>query len=69
MRRVKLKFHTGPTIVNEIADKMKSAGLHVTCIGTEHVYLEEWTSGDHIDARITALDMLRSVHGTNFGLK
>lgn len=65
----KLKFHTGPTIVKQIAMKISEAGFKISCIGTEFVYLEVDCPGDHIDARILVLDNLKSHHGTSFGLK
>jgi hypothetical protein len=55
-------FHTGPTIVKQIADKFRAAGMTVAVEGTAHVLI-------HGDCRYALLEKLRSVHGTNFGLR
>ena len=59
---------TGPTLVGQIAGKMRDAGLTVTCEGTEKVYVEsEGTDGD--GAAWNVLAALCSKHATDFGLR
>lgn len=68
MRHHLVIFHTGPTIVERIAEKMREAGLRVRTVGTERVYLDVECEGDWLNARIFVLSKLREKHGTTFGL-
>jgi hypothetical protein len=63
-------FHTGPTIVRQIAEKCREAGLTVACEGTERVYVEAPVES-YLDGgpRLWILARLREVHGTDFGLR
>lgn len=59
---------TGPTLVKQIAEKMRDAGLTVTCEGTESVYVV--AEGETQDgASWNVLAALCSKHGVDFGLK
>jgi hypothetical protein len=40
MATQRLKLHTGPVGVAEIADKVRAAGIAVVCEGTETVYID-----------------------------
>lgn len=67
MERIKLSFYTGPTIVRQIAEKMREAGVRVTCEGTERVWCIV-EAEDDLSARLDVLNALRAKHGTTFGL-
>ena len=59
---------TGPVLVKQIADKMRDAGLTVTCEGTEAVYVV--SEGETPEgASWNVLAALCSNHTTDFGLK
>jgi hypothetical protein len=34
-----MKAYTGPVVVKEIASRVKSAGVDITMLGTEHIYV------------------------------
>ena len=61
---MRLRYHTGPTIVEFIANQMRAAGLDVSCVGTEHVYVDV-TSPD--GDRFVQETLLREF-GTTFGI-
>lgn len=67
MQMYKLSFFTGPTLVHEIAKKMREAGIRVTCEGTETVWVEA-EGHDSLYARLGVASDLRRKHGTDFGL-
>lgn len=59
---------TGPVLVGQLANKMRDAGITVTCEGTETVYVE--SSGETVDgASWNVLAALCSKHRTDFGLR
>jgi hypothetical protein len=68
---MQIAFHTGPTIVHQIADKMREAGVAVSCEGTEHVYIDAAPNVGELatDLRYQILAVLREKHGTDFGLR
>jgi len=67
---MKLRAHTGPTIVKEMAAKLRDAGVKVTIEGTEHVYVEfEGHAKGVTDADFTIRQVLKNKHGSSFGLK
>ena len=63
-----VRWFTGPTMVTEIAAKMRAAGLEVTCEGTEHVFTAcpGWSRES---AAWDALVDVQRKHGTDFGLR
>lgn len=65
---MKLRAHTGPTIVKEMAEKCREAGLNVTIEGTEHVYIEQ-PGKDTYEMNEEIRKALTKKHGTAFGLK
>lgn len=63
----KVKFWTGPTLVKDIADAMRKAGIQVDLEGTEYVYVT--SEGDSFDgAAWNVLADLKREHGYDFGL-
>lgn len=63
-----LRIWTGPSMVEDIAQKFRDAGVRVTCVGTEHVHIEaEGYSGS--TAFHNALAALYLKHGTDYGLQ
>lgn len=68
MTRFLLRAWTGPCLVRQLADKLRDAGVTVTCEGTEHVYvLSDGTEGDAAAWNVL-VDLVRK-HGTDFGLR
>jgi hypothetical protein len=68
MPKYLLKAFTGPCWIEETADKLRLAGVDVTCVGTEHIYaLGEGMSPDGA-AWDVGVDVFRK-HGTDMGLK
>ena len=66
--KFKISIWTGPTIVREIAAKIREAGVTVTVEGTETVYAV--ADGQTAEgAAWNVLVDLRRVHGTDFGLR
>lgn len=63
----RLKFWTGPTLVEQIATRFREAGVTVTCEGTEHVYVNG-DGSDGFAAEWNVLVDLQRKHGTSFGL-
>ena len=63
----RISFHTGPTIVRQIAQKMREAGIVVAVEGTEHVHVD-CEGEDRYYANEAVLRALRDKHGTVFGL-
>lgn len=61
---MRLRYHTGPTIVEFIANQMRAAGLDVSCVGTEHVYVDVTPPDDDQFVR----DTLYHEYGTTFGI-
>lgn len=61
-------FYTGPTIVGQIAQKFREAGLAVVCEGTQHVWVPLQTDNES-EERLEILAKLRKVHGTDFGIR
>jgi hypothetical protein len=68
MPTYRLPFHTGPTIVRQIAQKMREAGISVAIEGTERVYVD-CEGEDRWSANQAVLRALREKHGTVFGLR
>jgi len=62
-----LQAWTGPCFVNEIADRLASAGVHVACVGTERVYITAEGQTAEGAAHDVLVDLIR-MHGTDFGL-
>jgi hypothetical protein len=64
----KLKVWTGPTLVGQIAEKCRQAGITVLIEGTEHIHVEMdgLTVGG---AGWNVLVALVQKHGTDFGLR
>jgi hypothetical protein len=64
----KMKAWTGPTLVKQLADKLREAGINVTLEGTETVYFV--AEGSYPDAAgwNTLVDLMNT-HGTDFGLR
>lgn len=63
-----LKVWCGPALVKPIAEKMRAAGVHISFVGTEHLYCHG--EGSCIDAaRHNVLADLMRMFGTDFGLR
>lgn len=57
----RVKAWTGPCCVKHHADKLRAAGVNVTCEGTEHVYAEVESENRH-----AAIDIVRKImHGND----
>lgn len=68
MPKQKVDFWTGPTLVSELAEKVREAGLELLLEGTERIYLAvEGTTPEA--AKWNALAQLEKTHGTSFGLR
>jgi len=68
MKRFRIKTHTGPAHVGQLAEKVSSAGLNVVCVGTEHIFTDiEAESGEV--AVSTFLTKLHEKYGHFFGLR
>jgi hypothetical protein len=77
----RLRVWTGPTLVHGIAEKVRLAGLTVTIVGTEHLYVDIETKALHDqDVALTGEQIrlaaehnfraaLRACHDTDFGLR
>lgn len=68
MPKWETSFWTGPTIVKQIAEKMRAAGVTVLWEGTERVGVEA-EGATKEGARWNVLVDLRRTHGTDFGLR
>lgn len=66
--QVKLKTWTGPCEVRFFAERLRSAGVAVTCEGTEHIYVDS-PGSDSYRAGHGALERLRRAFGTTYGLR
>lgn len=63
-----MKAYTGPTVVKEIASRVKSAGIDITMIGTEHIYIV--AAGESLeDAAHHAHAAIVKKCGRDFGLR
>lgn len=64
----RMKIWTGPTLVQQLAEKAREAGLQEVRAGTEHIYVvvaamsRDWAAWNVCAA-------LRSRHGTDYGLR
>jgi hypothetical protein len=67
MLTYRLRFYTGPTIVKELGDKFRMAGIHVEHIGTEHLIVLA-RGNDRYDAAQTVWHKLHDRYATTFGL-
>lgn len=68
MTTYSLRVWTGPTLVQQLADKLREAGIHVACQGTENLYLT--AEGEGVGgAAHNVLAALMLKHGTDFGLR
>jgi hypothetical protein len=66
--RFKLSLFTGPTLVRQIAARLREAGVTVLIEGTERVIVEvEGTDSE--DAKGRVLVALVRKHGTDFDLR
>lgn len=65
---MRLRAHTGPVGVKDVADKLRAAGVSVHCEGTEHVYIDV-PAGDHYQRAHDVAESMRKAHGTTLGLK
>lgn len=68
MPRFLFSCQTGPTLVKDVAAKMRGAGLSVACEGTEHVHVES-EGTDALRAGWNLLVDLQRTHGTDLGLR
>ncbi len=64
----RLRIWTGPSLVSELAGKLRDAGVTVTVEGTEHVYVEAEGSDDSA-ASWNILVALFNTHGRDYGLR
>jgi hypothetical protein len=65
--RLKLSLFTGPTLVRQIAAKLREAGVVVLVEGTERVFVLA-DGADHYEATLAVRSALLDKHGTDFGL-
>jgi hypothetical protein len=56
MNVYKLRYWTGPTQVEEWADRLVASGVKVTVRGTEHVYVEAQGSSENAAEHNVAAD-------------
>jgi hypothetical protein len=67
MNTYKFAVYVGPTQVSLLAERFRSAGVEVTCEGTERVHVME--DGDTVmEAREMFLGLLRGAYGHTFCL-
>jgi hypothetical protein len=62
-----IRFWTGPTLVKQLADKAREAGLDVEIEGTEHIYIRCFGSCRYAATHNMRVDLIRK-HGKDFGL-
>lgn len=65
--RYLVKLYTGPAIVDAVARCLRSAGLDVKLVGTEHVYVEADGADPRDAARSAGADAYRSRQTTGLG--
>jgi len=63
-----LRIWTGPLSVREIAKKLRDAGVHVSCEGTEFIYVTAEGADVAGAAHNVLVDLLRA-HGSDLGLR
>lgn len=59
---------TGPVNVKPVAAKMREAGLEVTCVGTEAVYVASEGESEY-DAADAIVSTLKTRNATDFGIE
>jgi len=67
MQTYAIRAHTGPCFVKQYAEKLREAGVHVACEGTEYVYVTI-AADSPVEAALGVKAALTLTHGTTLGL-